>query len=325
MQNAMQAASKDPNRSLLNSVLLDGNHLVATDGKQLHCSEMEIPEIRQPLIIPTSPLWAQLTGKVDAGISRCGKYFCVKTENYTYYAKLKEGTYPNWRGVLMEDMETTYSYSLRMTSKTIQSILTDMKSVIQLEKKEVLALIVQKHQVTLHYGSPWKQLVLGDIEGIPESRVCFSYELLCSALQTGCNNLHWKDEFSPLLFTNVSSQHLIMPLRMTETDWNTIIPTTITPIQNNSPIIAPQQEEQIKPERKIETMTATTLQQPISTNPDDELKESLTSLRNLFSEASGIITNALKSLRDLQRESKEQEKEYAGLRRTLKSLQSVNI
>jgi hypothetical protein len=117
-QRAYPYASNDPLRAVLNCVRIEAdNTVVATDGVKLLVQRYPNMSACGECMVPTRKFlaWVKPTDTDKCGFTSVVRdlpWFCVKSDNYTYYTRLAKGTYPAWKQVMVRKADTVRKLTL---------------------------------------------------------------------------------------------------------------------------------------------------------------------------------------------------------------------
>lgn len=327
---AMQCASTDETRYVLNGVALDvsgppdsGHYLVGTDGRHLFSANSFTLPLAQSLIIPSHKIltWRGLTGAWTLASQLQGDTHIVRivAGNWTLTARTIDGKYPDWRQVVPH-------FRKHRTVVTLPEDHDFSKIVNGLPggdlKDKPVELVIENGTVAVRDTLAGEKIPLttATAKG-PDVTIQVNRHYLTKAFDYGLNRLGIIDEISAMQLTREGRQMVIMPVRLTREP----IPKEEQP--------APQEPQ---PESKPMTETnghqttganrSTTPVTPAAEKPAIEVAiEKLDAFKGTFREALIGLTELTTLLKQSVREQKASEKEIHHVRQTLRSLQSVKF
>ena len=309
---AAQSASTDENRFLLNSVCLESSRIVATDGKQLYSSNSFNMNIKDKLLIPLSKVMRVINPDEPAEIIFDGKSKGTFIQgNFRWHFKAVEGNYPNYNQVIPEIK--TYKTVITLSDEDAEAIL---KAPLPTPKKRgdpVTALLVKDgNKVGLHCGSKAERqsIPLNAMATGPNCRVCFNIDFLKQSLKQGNRKMSLKSELDPVLMTDESRMHLFMPFRI-DSDTG----------KNTSPKSKPQPRTTVTKKNQqngASNGSKTSSALDLLSNEVNAVKEAIKTATSQLNGLQSVIRDAVKERRDL-------EKEHAQIKKSIRSLQTVQL
>ena len=216
---ASSCASTDQTRYILNSVLLEPDGVVATDGRQLyHANSLDL-SLEKPVIVPSAKALHVFDHEHEADLSirKHGEqtYYTLSQENRRWSFRSIEGTYPNWRQVRPRDQEQQARVLL---SDADVGLLRDTLGRLPGSKGSSVSLVVGKGRarfVTRHNGGEQiHDLTPEKIEG--RGHVHFNFDMLLDSLALGLRDLRLFGPISPMIARDISRTHLFMPSRVAD-------------------------------------------------------------------------------------------------------------
>lgn len=222
MQEALDCASDDSTRYLLNSVLLDAHAVVATDGRQLYRrNSLELPVPEAGAIFPSSGVihaLPDIAADLRLWNAPGGTPFAqIDVGPWRWTTKLVAGNYPNYRRVIpkLEDYPALVRLGEADVAR-IQAVLPKLPGFKDRNSPIVLRVDPQGAALCTTPGRPKVQIALEQSEVVcPQPiKVCFNANYLLGALRNGSRELRARDSVSPVLLTGESRVRLWMPVRM---------------------------------------------------------------------------------------------------------------
>jgi len=318
---ALECASTDPTRAILNGVYLDtsqeGSHyVVATDGKHLFSSNSFRIPLEKSVLIPSHKFlgWKEFRSDGEWRLQANAEWVQLRSRRWTYTVRAQAVPYPNWRAVTGEasqeravlNVDPAEASGLRQTVQLLPCHEDRYRTLGLQWQGNTLSLLVKAEA-----DEPWMAVPVTGVTGRGADQTVFlNRDYLLKALDLGLITIGLRDEHSPLSFSYQGKRMIVMPVRdsspaatkpRTEPE-----PTATTPIPPE-----PMAQEPTQPE-------------PPTPKLDDVL-ESLVQLRE-------SLTLGLQTLRDLatkvkvvQREQRANQRKYQNVRHTLRSLQGIRI
>ena len=107
IQEAMECASTDETRYVINSAFIDSGHpkanyVVGTDGKHLYSANSFVLPLKHSVIIPSHKfvLWKEFASDGEWQIKADRKSVQLNSRRWQFVSRQIDGTYPNWRQVV---------------------------------------------------------------------------------------------------------------------------------------------------------------------------------------------------------------------------------
>ncbi|MDR3405877.1 MAG: DNA polymerase III subunit beta [Chthoniobacter sp.] len=346
IQQALQCASTDETRLILNGAYLDvskpkAHYVVGTDGRHLFSSNSFVLPLKESLLIPSHRFlgWKEFSadGEWQLRVGEKNKDnappFQLSSRRWQFISRQIEGNYPNWRQVVPDGRGTQTTIEVDPEAvEAIQQTITRMPDHDFVNHG--LGLEVIGHQVRLlGKSSPddaWTRVTLDGVKIHGKEVTTFlNRELLAKALRFGLTRIDVIDAMSPVRFSEGGRQMIVMPVRASPA------PTKPTPPPASGPV-APQanptpkaeQPETTMPEQNGHTNGATRSTPTAAPAEKPALETALAQIeivRGDFRNAIAGLNKLGDALKQAQREQKAGDKEVQSVRQTLRSLQSVRI
>ena len=334
IQEATGSASDDPNRYILNGVLLEPGNVVATNGRILYRSNSLSLDLKNSLILPNhraitlldpnSPVTLYGPKEDPRGV------YCMGQGDWDWFFRAVDGTYPNYNQVIPRD-------------ETDRVVIELSKQDLELFERVARLPFAGKEDAYSGFRRVGKELRLmvgmGDdrqvyqlnpvsIEGGQDLSAFFNFTFLMEGVKNGMRTLTLKDELAPLIMKAKSKMQLFMPLRgnQTESDWK------VTQVQ--APKAAVKTEPpKVKPPEKVAacaTKTEAVVQKKDEPKESEEdpiaaLIREATELRDTLKDSAGGLTQLIKTARRVSREHGELEKDHLALKKSVRSLQKIEV
>jgi len=351
IHDAMRCASVDQTRAILNGACIDvsqsqGHYIVATDGHHLFSSNSFKLPMSQSLVIPSHRFlgWKEFNHDGDWTL-RAAKpernqppQFEIATKHWRFIARSHEGNYPNWRAVVPEpgSSKTTIEIELGSAEEVIQTVsrMPDHDSV-----NHSIGLEIAGRKLCLLGKSPgsdkWTRVELTAIKAVgSDVTIHLNRQFLTKALRFGLNRIEIIDPLTPLRFSNIGRQMIVMPVRPKPPIEHSTPSTASAPVVSITQTLPPQAEQ---PEKKpmlensttisgaSRSTTAATTTEPTERPALETALAQIDVIRGEFRSAVAGLSKLGELLKQASREQKVSEREVHGVRQTLRSLQSVRI
>lgn len=350
---AMECSSDDETRYILNGIYVDvsdaaGHHIVGTDGRHLYSSNSFKLPLKDGIVIPDTKFirWNEFSADGDWHLST-GKrddhpYAKIATRRWTLTTKLIEGNYPNWRQVVPS--EDAWKTRIQVEPEQLGQLcaLVDRLPVHD-QTNQGIGLAVEGTQFLLASRAPgseqWTKVPVAEARVIGRPvKVILRRPHLTKALRFGLNTIHIIDELAPVKLSRDGREMIMMPLRY---DTTSLVAEKTAPVASatgNEPAAIPAaQQRKDEPMPRINTPSAaapatngngsnghSTEEEPekpaleLALNQIETIKGSLKTAKTGLNE----LTETLKQV---QRDQRNSEKDVASVRQTLEKLQSVRL
>lgn len=358
-KEAMECASEDSSRAVINSVYLDvddqkGHYVVATDGRHLFSANSFAFDFKQSVIIPTRKFlawhgwWTEGEGTLaikPPTKSTETTWLQFTAGEWTFLTRGQDQPFPKWKNCVPNDECRT---TVTIPEQAIGGVL------------EVLARLpgLDDHNNGVHLNASTSTFVLtgrdkdqaqavsvpiveAQIEGLP-SGVTLNREYMIRALKFGLNEINLVDALSPIVFKAAGRKMIVMPLRPDATAAAVpATPPTEPPTPQTSAAAlpsasAPPTEPTTETERKNMPTNTNTMTPPergsLKAHPNGEetsafkaVVEQIESIKTKLRETLGELNEALALIKAAEKEKRLNEKEMDSVRTTLRSLQKVQI
>ena len=333
---AMDCASEDGNRLVLNGTLVDAedpkaNHLVATDGRHLYSANSFTLPLKESVIIPTHKFleWKEFTTDGEWQMRVGAEHLQLSSRRWQFTTKAREGPYPDWRAPLPNpaDMSTVITWDTA--------------------KREELIKLIQRmpchedrhHTLGLHWAGgefmllgkgtaqePWLRVPVPDTQGQgPDLTVFLDRRYLIKGLGFGLNTLSLSSPLTPVRLHHGGKQLIIMPLRGSDPGSPSSASVTTTAAAAPPPpstLDHPTPKPTMQPQPHSANPTA---EKPETKPPLDMALLHVEGMKAGYRETLNHLSRIGDCIRAAMREQKASEKEIQGVRQTLRSLKNVRI
>jgi DNA polymerase III sliding clamp (beta) subunit (PCNA family) len=241
LRQAMECASLDDGRPVLNGVCLDvrerdGHSVVGTDGRHLYEANSFQFNLPEPLIIPdraflnwpgflSDGTWklSMLAALKEAGAesdsaSRNDEaaWFQIDSEHWSYLARGADGQYPNWQQVIPRN--TSGWTQITLERAAVDSLLQALPLLPGNEEpSEPVTLVVGKGLSVKARATGQTHCTRIEVRGAivqgPALETTLNRTYLLRALRFGLHRIELHDSLGPLIFTAPGQRMIIMPMR----------------------------------------------------------------------------------------------------------------
>ena len=225
IHEAMDCASSDNTRYVLNGVLIDASnpkahYVVGTDGKHLYSANSFSLPLKHSVIIPSHKFlgWKEFNNDGEWQMKADDKNIQLASRRWRYISKTIDGKYPDWRVPIPNPKETNIHLSFDPTK---------LEAIIKLVQRMPCHDSTQFHTIGLEWKQgqfsflgkdkpedEWTKIPVSDVKGEgPEITILCNRRLLIKAFEFGLNTISLSDYLSCLRFHNKGKQMIVMPLR----------------------------------------------------------------------------------------------------------------
>ena len=358
-KEAMECASEDAARQVINSVYLDvedkkGHYVVATNGRHLFSANSFAFGFKQSVIIPTRKFlawngwWTE--GEATLAIKPPTKkedwpWLQFEADQWTFLTRGCAEPYPKWKNVVpTEDPKTT----IIIPEQAVASVLEVLarlpghdgynNSVTLNASRTTLVLSGRDKEQSQPVAMP---IVEAQIKGLPVA-VALNRAYVMRALRFGLNTLEIQDELTPVVFSAKGKKMIICPLRpggdapakaATPDQPSTPPPqpaatnTTTPPTETSTQPVQPE-ERTTMPKQTTTTTNTTTAPAPATEQQESPLKQLLHQIENIKTTLKAVIADlgmASDMLKKADKEKRLADKEVESIREKVREIQSVTI
>jgi DNA polymerase-3 subunit beta len=351
LQEARFVASDSVERRNICCVCLEPTGAVATDGRQLfHANTLSLP-IKNPCLFPPHKALGFFDGTAPAllRLPATGKKyaFTLRQGAWTWQSKFLDEVYPNWRKVLPAPNE---AYSEIKFSREDADRLRQIIGLIPRDprKDPIMALVIRGQQLHAVIGKAEEaqthELHPMSLTG-PDAHAWISPYNLLRAFDYGFGHLCLRNAKTVLVAKDAHRKYLFMPYSVEDDKLPAALrpPVTTAPEQNNPPTntetnptnhpnpdpmsktttaTAPANAPEL-PHQAMPTTTTNGQSQPVSAA--DRLMSQWLEARESARVALERFDNIRGSLKNVAREYRELEKEHEALKKSVRSLQKLEV
>ena len=356
MLEAMQCASEDSSRQVINSVLLDvedqaAHYVIATNGQHLFSANSFAFDLKQSVIVPTSKFmewkgwWtegdATLTIKPPSKATETS-WLQFRAEQWTFTTKGCDEKYPKWKNVVPKDEYLTTVLIPETSVASVLEVLARLPGGDEFHKAVKLNVTGDSLVLSGRNKDQSHAVAVPIIEAQVKGRsnfVSLNRDYMIRALQFGLSEINLVDELSPVVFKCKGRKMIVSPLNPNgpsvtsapaPTPPLTTPPTTQTTATTTT--TPPAESTQPAPERttmpKQETTTITT--PPVAkTEPQESpLKQLIQQIENIKASLKTVMNDlhdALTVVKQAEKEKRLADKEIEAIREKVREIQSVTI
>jgi DNA polymerase III sliding clamp (beta) subunit (PCNA family) len=346
-KEAMECASTDESRVVINSVYLDvddkkGHYVVATNGRHLFSANSFAFGFKKSVVIPTRKFlgWSGWWTEGDATLaikaplkSTETTWLQFKADQWTFTTKGCDQPYPNWKNVVpTEDSKTMIIIPEQAINAVLQVIerlpgADDFNQGVKLNASSSTLVLSGRNKDESHAAAV--PIVEAQVKGLP-CIVTLNREYMIRALKFGLNEIDIIDELSPVVFKAKGKKMIVMPLHpggpaaakapATTKAQSTTPTTTTTPAEPTQ--LAQPEERPTMPKQETSISTNTHEQQ------DFPLKLLIQQIENIKTTLKGVIGElhaALDVVKKAEKEKRLADKEVEAIREKVREIQSVSI
>jgi DNA polymerase III sliding clamp (beta) subunit (PCNA family) len=346
---AMQCASHDPTRYVINGAFIDVsdkklNYVVGTDGRHLFAANSFVLPLKESLIIPNTKFlnWPGFTQDGDWTLGVMGSKekridIRFQSDHWEFTVKMTEGTFPNWKNVVPKpaDMPTKIEFGPEAV-ELIKQVAPRMPGFDCVDQP--IALSVKGDCLNLKAKKDakddWTVVPVPQVKITGESvTIRVNRTFLLKAMEFGLTELGVEDSLSAMRFRNGGRQMIVMPLRaevpvpaqaQQKPPTTNPAPTTIPAREVKAPAVQPQPSTTTTTERK----TTMPKSETTSSANDTALNKAIQQIevtKEALKEVIHGLNDVLDTLKLAQKEHKTAEREMDSVRSTIKSLQKVSL
>jgi DNA polymerase III sliding clamp (beta) subunit (PCNA family) len=220
---ALSCASTDETRQILLGVMLDSakDVVVATDGRQMVVFNAPLPPLGQ-IVIPSKAvrLLSRSVAKAPWAIavtkdkSEEGAAFEIRAGNWTMQSKLIDGAYPNWQQVIPKQNKKQIVIPL---NDYVRARIADLLSRLPTnpgDKMDTVKLKTESSELRFAVGdSSFTVNVPGNR---PFQQTNAKREYWKRLIETGCTEVRFENELSPIVGRKPGMIYVFMPVRITK-------------------------------------------------------------------------------------------------------------
>jgi DNA polymerase III sliding clamp (beta) subunit (PCNA family) len=348
LRPALECASEDDSRILLNSVYLDtsekkSHYVVSTDGRHLFSANSFTFDLPHPVILPTKK-FLSWKGFQEDGVWSLGtktpplekngedSWVQVQSKNWTFITKQPFGNYPNWRQVIPSGTGTVLQFGPEAVGMLLKAIPQIPGKSLQ---NEPVQLVIQKEQLLLqgrnNESDTWTTVPVVDVKitGNPVT-IALNRTYLAKAFKFGLTELTIIDADTPVVFRAEGKRMVVMVLRNTAKTEPVQAPQTTSPEKPSTQVEPPKNE---KPEERTEMPTEVNRiekqMQTASEKPEasafEKLEEQVETIKTTLKGVVTQLNDVLKTVSQAYKEKRATDKEMESIRESLQEIQRIKF
>jgi DNA polymerase-3 subunit beta len=350
LQEARFVASEDGHRPSICCVCLEKTNVIATDGRQLYNANSLALPLKSPCLLPPLKSLNVFDGTAPAILrlpaTEKSQAFTLRQGPWTWQAKVVSENYPNWRQVLPAKDEPCTEINFSTQD------LVRLRQIVGLiahdaQQSRVMALFVRGRQLLAVTGkgdqAQTHELHPISLKGT-DCHAWFNADFLVRAIDFGFDQLRVRNAKTVVVAHDEHREYLFMPFNVEGDQLPAALrpPVTTAPEQNN-PTTTNHTETNptntdpmpkttstataaaTAPEAPTPTATATGQAQPTTASAADKLLSQWLEARESARVALERLDAIRGSLKNVAREYRELEKEHEALKKSVRSLQKLEV
>ncbi len=110
--DASLCVSKDPTRVQVHGVCFSKDGITATDGKELFHVPLPLAELHSEISVIITPALASIKRpwrSISTWVKEDRRFVIIRGDGFSYFAKISNGKYPNWRNVIPDEKDLDVS------------------------------------------------------------------------------------------------------------------------------------------------------------------------------------------------------------------------
>ena len=231
IHEAMECASSDPSRAILNGACLDvsspdAHYVVGTDGRHLFSANSFTMPLPESILILEHKFLGWKGFNSDGGWSlktlppvtdEDVPVFELASDRWRFTSRSIRGDYPNWKQVL--PAPSAYNTTISIDPEAVEEVIRAVQRLpMQGDEHQLIGLQVAGEEFRLMGKSKpamdWTRTVIRDAGTTgPDVTIFLNRTNLLKALRFGLTRIDIIDEISPLRFSLGGRQMIVMPLR----------------------------------------------------------------------------------------------------------------
>jgi DNA polymerase-3 subunit beta len=349
LQEARFVASEDGHRPSICCVCLEKANVVATNGRELYSANSLALPLKSPCLLPPLKSLNVFDGTLPATLrlptSEKSQAFTLRQGPWTWQAKVVAENYPNWRQVLPAKNEPCAEINFSTQD------LVRLRQIVGLishdaQQSRVMALVVRGRQLSAVTGKA-EAAQIHELHPISlrgsDCHAWFNADFLVRAFDFGFGQLRLRNAKTVVVAHDEHREYLFMPFNVEGDQLPAALrpPVTTAPEQNNPPTTHtetnPTNTDPMSkttstatapataPEAPTPTATATGQAQPTTASAADKLLSQWLEARESARVALERLDAIRGSLKNVAREYRELEKEHEALKKSVRSLQKLEV
>ncbi|MDD3948453.1 MAG: DNA polymerase III subunit beta, partial [Anaerolineaceae bacterium] len=190
VNDASMCVSKDPTRVQVHGVCFSKDGITATDGRELFHVPLPLEGLNFDLSVIYTPALASIKRpwrSISTWVKEDRRFVIIRGDGFSYFAKVSNGKYPNWRNVIPDEKDLDVSIQFA----DLQSL--QLKEFLQsIDKRigEYVELAFEQNQITVTDAANRKLVLHVETKGMQSpGSVSMKAEFLGRMLKLGHNTL----------------------------------------------------------------------------------------------------------------------------------------
>ncbi len=361
MLEAMQCASEDSSRQVINSVYLDvedkaAHYVVATNGQHLFSANSFVFDFKKSVIVPTSKFmeWKGWWTEGDAmlAIKPPGKasdttWLQFQAGPWTLLTRGQDQPYPKWKNVVPKEEYLTTVLIPETSVASVLEVLARLPGAEDFHKAVKLSVTGDSLVLQGRNKDQSHAVAVPIVEAQVSGKACVvsvNRDYMIRALQFGLNEINIVDDLSPVVFKSKGRKMIVMPLRpdgpapakVPATPPVTPAPqaqVTTPPTDQTTSTTTPPPADSTQPARERTTMPkteTTTTTPPVAQSEPQEspLKQLIQQIETIKASLKSVVNDlheALTVVKQAEKEKRLADKEIEAIREKVREIQSVSI
>ncbi len=339
LREALSYASRDQARYVLNSVMLDADNVVATDGKRIYHAKSRNPLIDRRILVPSVDLISLLDPDQTAELSilnpenECSNLYGLRQSPWTWIFRGVVGRYPDYSQVFPKRGDG--DRPIELSPKDAEML---RKVALMGENRSPDALggfRVHSGKLYLLTGSEGQQAVyqLEPSEGeLGEDRhVFFNLRFLADVVEQGFSIVVFRGEMDPVLVQDIARTALFMPVRLNRDISSWDLTKTIKPVNGEKSKVVKRVRKTAQAPTKPPVLLPTPPKRssaPETSPKEEDALENVVEIchqtRKTLRELAGGLEEAVKVARQARRERNAIQVRFDRLSRNIESLKQLS-
>lgn len=344
---AMQCSSHDCTRVVLQGAYLDTSdkklhYVVGTDGRHLFAANSFQLPLKEPVIVPNTKFlnWSGfvedgdwMLNTITSGEKEKRIEIQFESNHWTFTTRAVDGTYPNWRNILLSaELPTKIEFGPEAV-ELIKQVAPKMPGFDHVNQP--IGIAVKGYNVSLKARKDdkddWTLVPVPSVRVVGKPvTIHLNRTYLLKAMEFGLTELSVEEPLSAMRFRNQGRQMIIMPVNVEH-----LKPTpTNAPVTPTTSTTTPASEVKT-PAAQPQPTTTTTIErkhpmpkEPQSSTNGTALNKAIQQVevvKEALKEVVHGLNEVLDTLKLAQKEQKNVDREIDSVRSTIKSLQKVSL
>lgn len=250
VNDASMCVSKDPTRVQVHGVCFSKDGITATDGRELYHVPLPLAGLNSEISVVITPALASIKRpwcSISTWVKEDRRFVIIRGDGFSYFAKISNGKYPNWRNVIPDehDLDVSIQFADQQCVQ-MQAFLQNVDTRIG----EYVELAFEQNQITATDAANRKLVLHVETKGMQSpGSVSMKAEFLGRMFKLGHNKLLLApSEQKPMKATGGKGFYIFMGA----------IPDTpkhqsaTAPVQEPKPVETENQAETVIAEKSVE-------------------------------------------------------------------------